>query len=357
MKPSALGVVQPAISPMKAAQLFDKFDEDGSGTLNMDEVSSLMQTDPLLRKYAKLFESIKNKLATGTLGSQMGGALNPGRKMKLGGTQKVGMAPAKAEIQKAISRLSDGGELTLDEFKKLLTDIDKQLKQKQSSKGINSSLSMQKTKKQNRFAGKSKRMGMGSKKMRGLSGIKSKKSAKPSVSRSSFLKALAAQPGLAVKVPGDMPGYDFGSVNPGEMTSGTTDLTTGIEFRKFAIDVPNKGVREYWVVGNPRQAEAAYKKTKQESGIKGMTNGPGGTKALKLELEGWVKDRSREKDEAQDDIESYTRTKEVSNSDATPVIDAVIDILNQTVSNRDSELASLQETIMEIKASDAAILA
>ena len=348
VKPGMTGVIQPAIPSTKVAQLFSKFDADGSGKLDLEEAFSLIQGDPSLRKYANVFADIKNRIAAGTLGSQLGGA------------PKLGMVPAKsaeAQIQNTISRLENGGELSLAEFKKLLTDIDTYLNAKKSSQVVNKSFSGKKTK----IAGQSKLMG--SKKLKGSTGkmpikkvSKNQGTKRSSISRSAFLKNLAAEPGVAFKVPGNMPGYDFGTVNPGEMTSGTTDLTTGIEFRKFAIDIPNKGVREYWVVGNPIQAEAAYKRTEQETGVKGMVNGPAGTKALKLELEGWIKDRSREKEESQSDFDTYSRMKEESDSDNTPAIDAVLEPLNTFITNRDDELASLQEALMKLRASDAAIL-
>ena len=174
------------------------------------------------------------------------------------------------------------------------------------------------------------------------------------VSKSSFLKKLAAQPGVAMKVPGNMPGVDFGDINPGEMETGVVDLETNITFNKFAVDIPNKGVRQYWVVGNPEQASLAVRKVEKESGVKGMKNGPDGTQELTREIERWLRDREREEAEARDDLTQYTKARNRSNTPR-PDIDRILAALNQVTSNRQEEMAKLNEVLMMIRASDAAI--
>jgi hypothetical protein len=69
-----------------------------------------------------------------------------------------------------------------------------------------------------------------------------------------------------------------------------------------------------------------------------------------------MESRYREKEESQNDFDTYTHMKEESNSHNTPAIDAVLEPLDKFIRNRDDELASLQEAIMKIRTSDAVIL-
>jgi hypothetical protein len=174
------------------------------------------------------------------------------------------------------------------------------------------------------------------------------------ISKTAFLKKLAAEPGVAMKVPGNMPGVDFGDINPGEMETGVVDLDTNITFNKFAVDVPNKGVRQYWVVGNPEQATLAVRKVEKNAGVKGLRNGPDGTEELTKEIQRWLRDREREDAEARDDLAQYTKARNVSNTPR-PDIEKVLAALNQVTSNRQEEMAKLNEVLMMIRASDAAI--
>lgn len=119
-----------------AAALFNDFDLDKSNTLDPTELALLLEKasarHPGLREHARLFQEAKERLAAGTLVAH---APAPERSMWLPTLSLLSAAPAapasanaKTELRDALTRVAGGAELTLDEFKTLLTKMDSHLR-------------------------------------------------------------------------------------------------------------------------------------------------------------------------------------------------------------------------------------
>ncbi len=128
--------LEPDITQAHAAALFKEFDADGSGTLDVNELTALLEKaskrHPALREHARLFANAKERLAAGAGAGAPAEAPAPAAR----GWLTVFAAPApeaqrktaKSELRAAFARVAGGGALTLDEFKALLSSMDAHLR-------------------------------------------------------------------------------------------------------------------------------------------------------------------------------------------------------------------------------------
>jgi NADH:ubiquinone reductase (non-electrogenic) len=137
--------VEPDVTHAHAAKLFEEFDADKSGTLDVEELTALLEKasarHPSLREHARLFAEAKERIKTGTLAPPplpppppgAGGVLasllgGGGGGSGGGGGGGAVVVNAKTELRDALCLVAGGGTLTLAEFKKLLTSMDRHLR-------------------------------------------------------------------------------------------------------------------------------------------------------------------------------------------------------------------------------------
>jgi hypothetical protein len=171
------------------------------------------------------------------------------------------------------------------------------------------------------------------------------------MSRPAFFKLLASQPGKALKVPKNL--FSPLELDVGVMYTGMVDMTTRQTYNRFCIETKN-GPRVYYVIGNPQQAQNAYKQTEIEVGIKGITEGTAGAMEIIKDLDYRKREIETDKQKILDAMDEYRHAQETSNGKR-PDVERYLILLNNQKTSRERELSEIDRSRMAVEGSIATI--
>jgi hypothetical protein len=171
------------------------------------------------------------------------------------------------------------------------------------------------------------------------------------MSRPAFFKLLASQPGKALKVPKNL--FSPLELDVGVMYTGMVDMTTRQTYNRFCIETKN-GPRVYYVIGNPQQAQNAYKQTEIEVGIKGITEGTAGAMEIIKDLDYRKREIETDKLKIIDAMDEYRHAQETSNGKR-PDVERYLILLNNQKTSRERELSNIDRSRMAVESSIATI--